>query len=113
MSITICESGENHTGMQIIGEKADQGFTIEELKDANRRFQEAGAETMYYDLKQLGLNEDPERFNRAEDAGILVIKMLFNYWVEIKYMFRKVMKAIDCDKEYFDVRIGKKLNKRA
>ena len=35
-SITICESGENHTGMQIIGEKADQGFTIEELKEANR-----------------------------------------------------------------------------
>ena len=54
-SITICESGENHTGMQIIGEKAEQGFTIEELKDANRRFQDSGAETMYYDLKQLGL----------------------------------------------------------
>lgn len=112
-SITICESGENHTGMQIIGEKADQGFTIEELKEANRRFQEAGAETMYYDLKQLGLDEDPERINRAEDAGILVIKNAVQLLGGDNVVFRKAMKAIDCDKEYFDVRRGKKLNKRA
>ena len=112
-SITICESGENHTGMQIIGEKADQGFTIEELQKANRKFQEAGAETMYYDLKQLGLHEDEERFNRAEDAGILVIKNAVQVLNGDKVEFRKSMKAIDCDKEYWDVRRGKKLNKRA
>ena len=112
-SITICESGENHTGMQIIGEKADQGFTIEELQKANRKFQEAGAETMYYDLKQLGLHEDEERFNRAEDAGILVIKNAVQVLNGDNVEFRKSMKAIDCDKEYWDVRRGKKLNKRA
>jgi len=112
-SITICESGENHTGMQIIGEKAEQGFTIEELKEANRKFQDAGAETMYYDLKQLGLDDDEERFNRAEDAGILVIKNAVKVLGGDKVAFRKDMKAIDCDKEYFDVRRGRKLNKRA
>ena len=112
-SITICESGENHTGMQIIGEKAEQGFTIEELKEANIRFQDAGAKTLYYDLKQLGLNEEPDRFNRAEDAGILVIKNAVQVLGGDEVKFRKAMKAIDCDKEYFDVRRGKKLNKRA
>ena len=112
-SITICESGENHTGMQIIGEKAEQGFTIEELQKANRKFQEAGTETMYYDLKQLGLYEDNERFNRAEDAGILVIKNALQILGGNKVEFRESMKAIDCDKEYWDVRRGKKLNKRA
>ena len=112
-SITICESGENHTGMQVIGEKADQGFTIEELQEANRRFQDAGAKTIYYDLKQLGLDEDHERFDRAENAGILVIKNAVEILGGNKVEFRKAMKAIDCDKEYFDVRRGKKLNKRA
>jgi hypothetical protein len=112
-SITICESGENHTGMQIIGEKAEQGFTIDELHEANRRFQEAGAKTLYYDLKELGLDEDDVRFNRAEDACILVIKNGVRLLGGDEFEFRKSMKAIDCDKEYWDVRRGKKLNKRA
>jgi hypothetical protein len=112
-SITICESGENHTGMQIIGERADEGFTIEELKEANIKLQEAGAETMYYNLKELGLKEDEERFNRAEDAVILVIKNGVRVLGVDKVEFRRSMKAIDCDKEYWDVRRGRKLNKRA
>ena len=36
-SITICESGENHTGMEILGEKAEQGFSINELMEAKER----------------------------------------------------------------------------
>jgi len=37
-SITICESGENHTGMEIIGERAKEGFTCDELKEIEQVF---------------------------------------------------------------------------
>ena len=112
-SITICESGENHTGMEIIGEKAEQGFTIEELRAAEIKFNEAGAVTEYYNLKELGLEDDQERFGRASEAGILIVRNGVAILGGNKVEFRKSMKVIDCDKKYFDVRRGRVLNKNA
>ena len=55
-SVTICESGENHTGMEIIGEKADAGFTCDELKEIKKVFDKGrkkyGVKTEYLDLKE-------------------------------------------------------------
>lgn len=112
-SVTICESGENHTGMEIIGEKADEGFTVNELLYTQKHLQTAGAETKYYDLKTLGLTDDEERFNRADEAGILIIKNGVSVFGSNAVDFRESMKSINCDKEYWDVRRGRKLNKRA
>ena len=112
-SVTICESGENHTGMEIIGEKAEAGFSIQELKEAEAKFQEAGASTEYFDLKTLGLGIDEERFDRAEEAGVLIVRNGVQILGGKKYEFRHEMKNIDCDKKYYDVRRSKVLNKNA
>lgn len=112
-SVTICESGENHTGMEILGEKAKRGFSVEELKICEQKINEIGGITEYYDLKELGLSGDDERFGRATEAGLLVIKNGVELLKGKSYNFRHEMKNIVCDKTYFDVRRGKVLNKRA
>ena len=53
-SITICESGENHTGMEILGEKADEGMSIELLKEAKTKAEADGYTCEYFNLKELG-----------------------------------------------------------
>ena len=112
-SVTICESGENHTGMEIIGEKAEAGFSIQELKEAEAKFKLAGANTEYFDLKALGLSNDEERFDRAQEAGVLIVRNGVEIIGGKKYEFRQEMKNIDCDKKYFDTRRKKVLNKNA
>lgn len=62
-TLTFCESGENHVGMQRIGEKGDVGFTCEELKAIHMANPECAE---YYDL-----NTDLEQ---QEMAGLLVIR---------------------------------------
>jgi len=111
-SITICESGENHTGMEILGEKASEGFSIQELMMAKEKFEEKGLETEYFDLKQLGL-EDDKRLNSASEAGILIVRNVLDIFTASKYYLRQEMKKIDCDKKYYDVRRSKVLNKNA
>jgi len=63
-TLTFCESGENHVGMQIIGQKSNSGFTIQELQYIN---QQHPTFTEYHCL-----NNRQEQ----EPAGILVKKQL-------------------------------------
>ena len=99
--------------MEIIGEKAEAGFSIQELKEAEAKFQQAGASTEYFDLKTLGLCNDQERFDRALEAGVLIVRNGVQILGGKKYEFRHEMKNIDCDKKYFDTRRKKVLNKNA
>lgn len=112
-SITICESGENHTGMEILGKKASAGMSCELLKEAKIKAEADGYECTYFDLKELGLSEEKERYGRADEAGVLVIRDVLGKFGATKEGLRKEMKNIDCDKKYFDVRRSKVLNKNA
>ena len=66
-TLTFCESGENHVGMQIIGEKSNTGFTCEELYGI---YQNYPSFCEYYNLNNL-----PEQ----EPAGLLVIRGGLNF----------------------------------
>ncbi len=112
-SITICESGENHTGMEILGKKASAGMSCELLKEAKIKAEADGYECKYFDLKELGLSEEKERYDRADEAGVLVIRDVLDKFGATKEGLKQEMKNIDCDKKYFDVRRGKVLNKNA
>lgn len=112
-SITICESGENHTGMEILGEKAEQGFSINELMEAKEKAERDGFECEYFDLKELGLSEEKERYGRADEAGVLVIRDILGKFGATKKGLKDEMKSFDCDKQYFDTRRQKVLNKNA
>ena len=112
-SITICESGENHTGMEILGEKADEGMSCELLLEAQNKANLDGYETEYFNLKELGLGDDKGRYDRAEEAGVLIIRDVLGKFGATKDGLRTEMKEIDCDKKYWDQRRSKVLNKRA
>jgi hypothetical protein len=112
-SITICESGENHTGMEILGKKASEGMSCELLKEAKIKAEADKYECTYFDLKELGLSEEKERYDRADEAGVLIIRDVLGKFGATKEGLRKEMKNIDCDKKYYDVRRSKVLNKNA
>tara|TARA_B100001063_G_C16776420_1_gene565806 strand:- start:178 stop:1050 length:873 start_codon:yes stop_codon:yes gene_type:complete len=112
-SITICESGENHTGMEILGKKAEEGFSINELMEAKERAERDGFECEYFDLKELGLGEEKERYERADEAGVLIIRDVLGKFGATKKGLEEEMKSFDCDKKYFDTRRQKVLNKNA
>ena len=38
-TITFCECGENHVGMEQIGEKAENGYSREKLEELHEFFQ--------------------------------------------------------------------------
>ena len=112
-SITICESGENHTGMEILGEKASEGMSCELLKEAQKKAEADGYDCEYFDLKELGLSEDKERYDRANEASVLIIRNILDKFGATNEGLRNEMKNIDCDKKYWDVRRSKVLNKNA
>lgn len=50
ITITLGDQAENHKGMQIIGELADRGFTLEDLHRCVDKCQERGIETELFNL---------------------------------------------------------------
>ena len=50
ITITYSESAENNIGMQQIGIKEKEGFTLQELQYAAEQFRSLGIETIIYDL---------------------------------------------------------------
>lgn len=70
ITITFGDQAENHKGMQIIGQKANQGYSIQDLTKAKELFESKGLACELIDLTQL-LN--PEQRNKADEAKVLVV----------------------------------------
>lgn len=66
-TFTFSECVENHVGMQQIGEKANQGFSIDELKYAKNKVEELGFTT-----ELIKLNDYIDE--KTDDAYILIIR---------------------------------------
>jgi hypothetical protein len=75
ITITFGDQAENHAGMQIIGKKAEHGFSIDELQRAKILFESQGCICEYIDLKERLLNtwDNPNNINIAE-ASVLLIR---------------------------------------
>lgn len=71
VTITFGDQAENHKGMQIIGNAADKGFSINDLKLAKEKFESVGAKCELIDLKIL-LDENIR--DKVDDASVLVVK---------------------------------------
>jgi hypothetical protein len=69
-TLTFGDQGENHAGMQKIGSLIDKGFTVKEVKDIKKIFEENGYTTEYYCLNDLLKNVD----EKVEEAGIVVVR---------------------------------------
>ena len=70
ITITFGDQAENHKGMQIIGNAATNGFSIENLELAKQRFESKGLECRLINLKIL--LDDSVR-DKADEAAILVV----------------------------------------
>lgn len=81
-TITFGDQGENHAGMQKIGSLIDNGFTVKEIKDIKKIFDERGYKTEYYCLNDLLKKEeikDDEKVDESQriasdEAGIVVVR---------------------------------------
>jgi hypothetical protein len=109
ITITFGDQAENHKGMQIIGKKADKGFSIDDLLDAKRNFESIGLVCELIDLKTL---LDLESRDKAEEAMILVVN---NYVDKItknnKEKIFEELKNLDWDSKAF--MYGRVVNKKA
>ena len=71
ITITFGDCAENHKGMQVIGNSADNGYDVQVLELAKERFEKKGAKCVLIDLKQL-LDDDIR--DKAEEAKVLIVK---------------------------------------
>lgn len=72
-TITFGEVCENHVRNEQIGHLADRGFSLEELTEIRRHFDERGCVTELLHLNELLFDEDEDR-EKAEDAYVLVLR---------------------------------------
>jgi len=78
LTITFGECAENHKGMQMIGNIANNGFSINDLNRAKQYFDDLGVQTELIDLKQKLIDsnlENNQEFdpNLVEPASVLII----------------------------------------
>ena len=69
ITITFGDQAENHVGMQKIGQLADNGFSIEELRRTKQIFEERGCSCEFVDLNRFlptGVEGDP--------AAVLIVR---------------------------------------
>lgn len=76
ITITFGDCAENHKGMQIIGKKAFDGYTINDLVEIKSKFELNGLKCKLIDLNLL-LNEDLR--DKVENAQVLIVKNCVNY----------------------------------
>ena len=129
ITITFGDAAENHKGMEILGERSDEGFTLKDLQEAKERFSEENYEAQIYHLnevlndinyKEYSKNEAERNLLRlkveeADDAYILIVRNGVNAILEREGMTIEEMKD-DLLKEDWDKKAifdGKVLNKRA
>lgn len=77
ITITFGDQAENHKGMQIIGNAADNGFSIGDLESAKQKFESKGAQCYLVDLKS---SLDESQRNKADEAKVLVVKNAVDFY---------------------------------
>ena len=77
ITITFGDRAENHVGMQMIGEAATAGFSMDDLLQAGRQFQAAG-----YHCELLRLNDALPIDTEAAESSILIVRQALGMCTE-------------------------------
>lgn len=72
ITITYGDQAENHKGMQIIGNMAENGFTYEDLINAKKNFENIGCICELLDLRNSIVDEEIRK--KTDSAYILIIR---------------------------------------
>lgn len=108
--LTLGEQSENHVGMMKYGNGlSEKGYSVEELKEMKKRFEELGCECELVRLNDL-LSE-----NDGDEACVLIMRKCVDVILGEgvgKEMVDEMLK-LKWDEKYWDTRRSKVLNKRA
>jgi hypothetical protein len=105
LTLTFGDRAENHAGMQIIGKMAEHGFTIDKLREAQRRLKAEGCESEFIDLKAELLKtwNNPNNVDVSE-AGVLLVRNAVNH----------ILQDVDfTDNDLFEEQINLNLDTKA
>lgn len=115
ISLTFGDQGENHVGMEKVGEMVDagQGFNITDFQNYKQIFENKGLVCELHHLNDLISETD----HSGDDAFVLVIRNGLSYFLEKKNKtstdLYNEMKSFKWDRKYYDTRRKKVLNKNA
>ena len=125
ITVTFGDSGENHVGNQMIGEKVQegQGFTLEEFQKAKEIVETINPEAIVtiHNLKELLIDNIGEK-NTTEnitigmleylpDTALIIIENILSQ--ELANSIETEMNTLTWDTKYWDTRRQRVLNKRA
>lgn len=108
ITLTFCESGENHVGMEMLGQKAPpgQGFNLENLLRVKSLFQSKQFPTELYRLSNF-------IDKQVDEAYVLVIRDGVNYFLKDSDVLVRELTGFDWDRKYWCNRRKRVLNKHA
>lgn len=116
VSLTFCDSGENHVGMRMLGKKVDigQGFNKADLLRAMENFKALGCECEFVDFARILENMVDNNINIPDGSmgSILIIRGGARVFGDINLM-KEEMCRFDWDTKYWCNRRKKVLNKHA
>ena len=117
ITLTFGDAGENHVGMEMIGEKKNigEGFNLLDLQTIQKKFEDKNYICEFFHLNDLYKNVNKEHMDNEniEDAYLLVIRNGMNYFLKNTDNLIKEMNYFEWDKKYYDTRRKKVLNKHA
>ena len=118
VSLTYCDSGENHAGMKMLGEKVGpgEGFAVEDLQRAKANFEALGCECEMLDfasmLHEIAGNAHQLNIPQGGAGAVLIIRGGAKVFGDVEEM-KKEMGGFEWDKKYWCARRKKVLNKHA
>ena len=106
-TFTCGDQGENHAGMQIIGEEAKEGVTAQDARGIMERVWKTNRICEIVDLKSIL----PQNYkDRVPPTFVIIIRKLLTS-AEAKELYEE-QQALEWDNKYYDTRRKKVLNKR-
>ena len=123
ISITFCESGEQHVGMEQVGKRANvgEGFNKKDFQKAKQKAQKMGIKARFVSLNTLLEGENIENAKgetvNVSPAWVFVAENYVNtilkkHGVTSKELFKEV-DSLHHDSTYYDTRRKRVLNKLA
>tara|TARA_A100001015_G_scaffold310722_1_gene412645 strand:- start:2521 stop:3417 length:897 start_codon:yes stop_codon:yes gene_type:complete len=114
-SLTVGNGGENHTGMEFLGNlrKEGQGWDIEKLRSCKKILENIfGKQVELINLNEVCLKgvNIPEG-SKPKDAYLMVVRNFLSE--DVHENFIKELKSYEWDRKYWDTRRKKVLNKLA
>ena len=113
ITITFCDTAENHVGMEKLGQKRTRGFNLDEMQQMKQKLNELGVR----DVSITNLNQFlPVNSPKIKDAYLLKatqsLKFLLPH-LKTKVDLHRELSSHHWDKKYYDTRRKKVLNKHA